>query len=253
MSSLFIAFVVFICCCAASAVGIILHIKLPDKHFDGDSKDLVKSVMGIIATMAALVLSLLIASSKSSYDMQATEMQQLATNIVQLDGILTLYGPEARDARVFLKRAVSAAHDRIWPPEVNQGGGLDPSASLGDVHSFYDMVERLSPANDSQRRAQAAALQVVGEVTHARMLMYVQLGGSFSWPLLVVLVSWISVLFLGFGLFARVHIISIGALTVGGLSVASAIFLILELSQPYQGLLRISDASVLHALAQMNP
>ncbi len=208
--------------------------------------------MGIVATMIALVLSLLIASAKNSYDTQSTEIEQLATNIVQLDRILVLYGPETNNARVVLRQAVTAARDRIWPKDKDPSGNLDPSVGRGYVETFIDMMEHLSPSTDTQRRAQSSALQIVGALSHTRMLMFEQIGGSISGPLLVVLISWVSVLFLGFGLFARVHVVIVGALIIGSLSVASAVFLILELSEPYAGFMRVSDAAVQSALVQLS-
>jgi hypothetical protein len=252
LSSLAIAVVVVLCCCTSAVIGIVLHIKLPAHHFDNDSKDVVKSVMGIVATMVALVLSLLIASAKSSYDTQSTELEQLGTNVVQLDQLLVLYGPETKDARAVLRQAIAAAHDRIWPEDKHLSGNLDTSMGQGYIRTFVDMVEHLSPTTDAQRRAQSSALQMVGSLTHARMLMFEQSAGSISWPLLVVLISWVSVLFAGFGLFARVHAVVVGALIIGALSVASAIFLILELSEPYAGFMRISDAAFQAALVQMS-
>jgi hypothetical protein len=251
VTALAIAFVVVICCCASAAVGIILHIKLPDDHFDTDSKDVMKSVMSIVATIAALVLGLLIASAKNSYDTQIAEMEQLATNIVQLDRILILYGPETRGARALLKQTVTATHDRIWPTVGYRTATLDPSVSEDGANIFYDMVTNLSPTTDAQRRAQSAALQLTISLTQTRMLMFEQTGGSISWPLLAVLISWISVLFLGFGLLARLHVTIAVTMIVGALSVASAIFLMLELSQPYQGFMRVSDLPLQTALARI--
>jgi hypothetical protein len=252
MSSIAISFVVVICCCLSATIGIILHIKMPDSHFDSDSKDVVKSVMAIVATMTALVLGLLIASAKSSYDTQSTEIQQLAANVVQLDRFLVLYGPEAGDARKLLKRALIAGHDRLWPEDNHQTVDLNPAGTWGYIQVLSDAVSRLSPANDAQRRSQTAALGLLTEIYHARMLMFEQTSGVTSWPLLVVLIFWVSMLFLGFGLFARVHIIIVGALFIGAVSVGSAIFLMLEMSQPYQGLIRIPDTAVKAALAQMS-
>jgi hypothetical protein len=252
LSSLVIPSLVFVCCCASAALGIVLHVKLPDGHFDTDSKDVVKSVMGIIATMTALVLSLLIASAKSTYDTQSSEMQQLAANVVQLDRALALYGADAADARKLLRQAVIAAHDRIWPGDDHRRANLDPAAGRDDVQAFFSIMESLTPATDVQRHAQSAALQLVASLTHTRMLMFEQIDSTISWPLLVVLIFWVSVLFLGFGLFARLQVIVAGTLFIGALSVASAVFLMLELSQPYQGLLQISDSPVRAALGQIS-
>jgi hypothetical protein len=252
LSSLVISFLVFACCYGSAALGIVLHAKLPDGHFDSDSKDVVKSVMGIIATMTALVLSLLIATAKTTYDTQSSEIQQLAANVVQLDRALALYGPDAADARKLLRQAVIAAHDRIWSGNDDRPANLDPAAGQRDVQAFFNIMERLTPATDIQRHAQSAALQLVAGLTHTRMLMFEQIDNTISWPLLGILIFWVSMLFLGFGLFARLQIIVAGTLFIGALSVASAVFLMLELDQPYQGLLQISDSSVRAALGQIS-
>lgn len=252
VSAVAVAFVVFFCCFAAALVGMVLHKKLPDHHLDGDSKDVVKLVMGLIATTAALVLGLLIASAKNSYDTQATELQQLSATLVQLDRTLMLYGPETRAARDSLKQTVAVALQRVWPADGDQAGSLEPSLTRGQADAFYVTLQDLSPKTDAQRHAQNSAMQLAASLAQTRILMFEQLGGSVSWPLLTVLVFWLSVLFLGFGLFARFHVTITVALILGALSVGSAIFLILELSQPYAGLMRISDTPLRNALAQMD-
>ena len=251
MSTLAIALVVFVCCSVAALVGMVLHRALPDRHLDSDSRDVVKLVMGLIATMAALVLGLLIASAKGSYDTQTTEIQQIAANLVQLDRMLDLYGPEARDTRDSLKQTVFVGLQRIWPAETGQRVDLALSGTRGQADAFYAQLQNLTPRNDSQRRAYDAALQLAANLGQLRVLMFEQSGGSVSWPLLTVLVFWVSVLFLGFGLFTRFHVTIAVALIVGALSVASAVFLILELSQPFEGLMRVSDLPLRSALAQM--
>lgn len=230
----------------------ILHIKLPDEHLDSNSKDVVKAVMGIIATMSALVLGLLIASAKTSYDTQANEMQQLAAKLVLLDRLLISYGPETKQVRTLLKQAATVAHERIWLADDGQPASLDPSADRGQADVFYEDLRKLSPASETQHHAIDAAMQLAREIVQTRMLMFEQLGGSISWPLVVVLVSWVSVLFLGFSLLARVHATIVATVIVGAFSVASAVFLIIELSQPYQGIIRIPDTSFRTALAHMS-
>ena len=253
MSALAIAFLAFVCCSGAAMAGMVLHRKLPDHHLDGDSKDVVKLVMGLIATMAALVLGLLIASAKSSYDTQTTELQQVSAGLVQLDRTLELYGPETREV-------TATVSNGRWLPHSNGSGLLTKvsrqiwrprSTAVRPMHCMRKL-QSLAPTTEAQRHAQNSAMQLGAGLAQTRILMFEQLGGSVSWPLLGVLVFWLSVLFLGFGLFARFHITITVALIVGALSVAGAIFLILELSQPYQGLMRISDVPLRSALAQMD-
>jgi hypothetical protein len=248
LSSLAIALVVFLFCFAAAIVGMVLNFRLPDHHLDGDSKDVVKLVMGLVATMAALVLGLLIASAKNSYDTQMTEMQEISTNLVQLDQMLVRYGAETKELRADLKTAVIAAHEQIWPPDSRKRASLDPSAGWHQGDALFAKLQNLIPKTDGQRSAQSAALQLGSGLSRIRVLMFEQVGTSISLPLLTVLLFWISALFLGFGLLARFNLTVAVALIVGALSVSSAIFLMLELSRPYEGLMRISDVSIRSAL-----
>jgi hypothetical protein len=208
--------------------------------------------MGLIATMAALVLSLLISSANSAYDAQAAGLRQMSADVAQLDRMLVLYGPEAQEIRGLLRQAVTAAHQRVWPPDDKQSPNLDPAVGRAQSDAFYAKLQNLAPKTAAQTRAQDAAWQLTGSLLRMRLLMYEQLNGSVSRPLLVVLIFWVSVLFLGFGLFARSNITVILTLAVGAISVAGAIFLILELNHPYSGLIRLSDAPIRGALASMD-
>jgi len=249
MNAIAIAFVVLVCCFGAAVAG--LYLRLPDRYIDNDSKETVRLVMGLIATIAALVLSLLISSANSSYETQASELQQISADVTQLDRMLVLYGPETREIRDILRRAVTAALHRGWPANDNQPANLDPVLDRAQMDAFFAKLQNLTPKTAAQSRAQDAAWQLTASLTKLRLLMYEQTSGSVSWPLLAVLIFWVSVLFLGFGLFARFHATLIVALAIGAASVAGAIFLILELNSPYSGLIRLSDAPVRSALASM--
>ena len=252
MSAFAIASVVFGCSFGAALIGMILHVILPDRHLDADSRDVVKLVMGLIATMSALVLSLLIASANSSYDQQNSELRVLATNIVLLDRTLEFYGPGAKEARTRLRDAMLQTHDRIWSPEGVRPENLDSAATRDSVNANIEQLLSLSPKTDAERMMQSRAVQESESVGRSRLLMFEQLGSSISWPFLTVLVFWTCVLFLGFGLFARFNMTVTVALLVGALSVAGAIFLILELNDPYHGLMRISDEPLRNAIAQLD-
>jgi hypothetical protein len=249
MSAMAIACVVFVCCFGAALVG--LFIRLPPQHLDSDSKDTVRLVMGLIATMSALVLGLLISSANSAYDTQASELRHVSADIAQLNRMLVLYGPETQDLRGFVRQAVTAAHQRIWPSDDSRPQNFDPSVGSVQVDSLYSKLQDLVPKTSAQTRALDAIWQLSTSLTQMRMLMYEQLNASVSWPLLTVLIFWVSVLFLGFGLFSRFHATLIVALLVGAISVSGAIFLILELNQPYSGMIRLSDAPLRAAMASM--
>jgi hypothetical protein len=252
VSSLAIASVVLFCSFGAALLGMVLHVKLPDRHLDTESRDVVKLVMGLIATMAALVLSLLIASANTSYDRQVSQLKALSASIILLDRTLEFYGPDATVARAGLHDAFRQTHDRIWSSEGVRPENLNSTETRSSVKANIEQLQKLSPKTDEERMMQSQAMQEAESIAQTRLLMYEELGGSISWPFLAVLVFWISMLFLGFGLFARFNATVTVALLVGALSVAGAIFLILELSDPYHGLMRISDEPLRNAIAQMD-
>jgi hypothetical protein len=251
VSTTAIAVLVFACCFGAALGGMALHRLLPDRHFDDGSKETVRLVMGLIATMSALVLSLLISSANSFYDTQAAELRKMSADLAQLDRVLVLYGPETQEIRGMLRQAVLAAHRRVWPAEGSQPASLDPAVGRAMTDTIFAKLQNLAPKTAAQGRDQDAAWQLAASLTEMRMLMYEQLDQSISWPLLVVLIFWVSVLFLGFGLFARLHLTLVVAMLVGAISVAAAVLLILELNQPYVGLIRLSDAPIRDVLASM--
>ena len=252
MSPFAIASLVFVCAFGAALVGMVLHARLPEHHLDPESRDVVKLVMGLIATIAALVLSLLIASASTSYDRQNSELKALSANVVLLDRTLEFYGPGAKVVREGLRDVVRHTHDRIWSPEGVRPEDLNSRETRNSVKANVEQLQSLSPKTDMERMLQSRAIQESENITQSRLLMFEQLGGSISWPFLTVLVFWISMLFLGFGLFARFNATVTVALLVGALSVAGAIFLILELNDPYRGLMRISDEPLRNAMAQID-
>jgi hypothetical protein len=243
MNSLHIALVVLGCAFVSGLVGMAL--KLPDHHRDPDSRDAVKLVMALIATISALVLSLLIASANNHYNTQRSELQSLSADVILLDRLLISYGPEAKEARDGLRDVVVVMHDRIWSRR-----GVK-TADLGGATKFLNQVQSLTPKSESQRSMHVLALRATETLLLTRLLMFEQLGHAISGEVLTVLVGWICVLFLGFGLFARFNVTVIVALLLGALSVSGAIFIIVDLGEPFSGLLRVSDAPLLNALAQI--
>jgi hypothetical protein len=176
-------------------------------------------------------------------------VQSLAANIILLDRVLSFYGPDAREPRDLLRQGVAAVHDRIWSPNGAGGADLDPKATQGVADAFFTSLKELSPKNDSQSTLKSQAMQIGQNLGQTRLLMFEQSGSSIAWPFLTVLVFWISMLFLGFGLFARFNATVLVALFIGAISVGGAIFLILELNSPYKGFMKIADAPLRNALA----
>jgi hypothetical protein len=252
VSAFAIASIVLGCSFGAALVGMVLHVKLPDDHLDEEAKDVVKLVMGLIATLAALVLGLLIASANTSYDRQSQELKALSANIILLDRTLEFYGPGAKTARDGFRDVVRQTHDRIWSPEGVRPEDLNSVETRNSVKANAKQMQSLSPKTDLERMMQNRAIQESESISESRLMMFEQIGGSIRWPFLTVLVFWMSALFLGFGLFARFSATATVALLMGSISVAGAIFLILELNNPYHGLMQISDEPLRNAMAQID-
>ena len=247
MNSTLIAVLVFVFVFGGALAGV--AIRVPAHHQDAETKDVVKLVMGLVATIAALVLSLLIASAHSSYDMQESEVQQLGAQLVQLDEVFAHYGPEdERRPRAAASHGRRPKLARLWPDAGAARAAMHAPQNYVPTEDLFDTVARLTPNSEAQRSAQARALQLMTTMGTTIRLLHQQAGGSLSWPFFVVLVFWLVVLFAGFGLYARRNATVIAALFVGALTVAGAIFLILEMNRPYSGLMEISSAPIRDAL-----
>jgi hypothetical protein len=238
---------VLVCVFGGAMLGTILHAMLPENHLSSDSKDVVKLAIGLIATMSALVLALLIASAKGSYDTQRNELTQMSANIILLDRVLAHYGPETKDTRELLPDFVGNMIGQIWPESSSQPKELNPKQ--GDL--LYDMMEGLSPQNDTQRTLKAQAQKVSIDIAQTRLLLLEQGGSSIPKPFLVLLIFWVTIIFLSFGVFAPRNMTVIAALLLCALSVSGAIFLILELDRPFAGIIQISSAPLHNAVARI--
>ncbi|HZD51101.1 MAG TPA: hypothetical protein VE178_20340, partial [Silvibacterium sp.] len=185
MNSMTISLVAFACVFGAALFGMILRALLPKQHLSADSKDTVRLGMGVIATMAALVLGLLVASAKNFYDTQSSELTQLSANVVLLDRVLAHYGPEAKETRDLLRAAVARTLDQMWHQEQQGHSQTAPTVVGGEI--LYDKIQALSPASDTQSALKAQAASMAIDLGKMRWLMFQQATTSVSVPLLVIL------------------------------------------------------------------
>ena len=179
------------------------------------------------------MLGLLISTAKSSYDAKRSQVTQVATDVILVDRSLELYGSETSSARRALRDQVAALTASIDSFGAS-ASKLRPS-SEADLSDFYQMVRRLSPRDDSQRSLKAEILRISLEVGQIRASALARESSSIPIPFLVVLVFWLTALFAGFGLFASRNLVVVAALCVCALTVATAIFLILDMDQPLAG------------------
>jgi hypothetical protein len=201
---------------------------------------MVKLTTGLLATLAALVLGLLISSAKGSFDTTNGELVHSAVNIVRLDRVLARYGPETRDIRAQLKHITAASIALLADGDAAQVVRMTGPEAIARTEEFQRQVETLSPHNAAQSQLQTKALQIVDEVYTTRWLALLQEKASIPTPLLVVLVVWLAIIFGTFGLFAPRNGTTITVLVMGAVSAAGAIFMIMEMNTPLDGVVRVS-------------
>ncbi|MDO9713813.1 bestrophin-like domain [Paracraurococcus lichenis] len=250
MSPIAIAFTIFLGSFAAALLGVAL--RLPSQHFDDSSREVVRSVLGLVATLTALVLGLLVASAQGTYQSLGNQLGQMAANLVELDRALDYYGPEAAPARSLFHHAVQAEIDRIWPHGEARLASIRPDDTRRERGQFMAIIGRLEPRDEAQRFAQRRIMELVTDFARMRTLTVNATEGSLPGPFLTVLIFWVAVLFFGFGLSARFNPTVLVALSIGALSVAGAMYLILELNHPFDGLMRVSEAPLREALGGMS-
>ena len=231
--------------------GMYLGAVLPKHHLSSDSKDIIRVAMAMIATLAALVVGLLIASAKSSFDTKDGELKSTAARLIVLDRTMAEYGPETHEARAVLREIIAAKIHQVWPEGSSKNVEPEAISQGSGAEALQRKLLDLSPQNEAQRWLKTAALQLSADITQLRWLVVEQTGSSIQWPFLAVLVFWLAIIFASFGLFAPPNGSVITALFVCALSVAGSIYLIIEMDQPYGGLIELSSAPLVTALSQL--
>ena len=187
--------------------------------------------------------------TRAATDTRSDELLQASANIVVLDRTLAHYGPESKEARAMLRHFIATALQRVWPTGGGRAAGIDPTKSPADA--LYDKIAETTPQTDAQRAQQALAVNMAIDLARTRMVLFTQQGSSIPMPFLVVLIFWLTVIFGSFGLFAPANATVGTVFLVCALSVAGAIFLILELDRSLSGLIQISSAPLRAALAHI--
>jgi len=251
VSPITIAFIVFACIYGGALLGMFLCTVLPEHHLSEESKDVVKLVTGLIATLAALVLGLLIASAKGSFDSVNDGLRQSAAKIISLDRTLAQYGPETKDLRELLRKSYAARIEQLFSSDRSRRLTLDTPQATAVFEGFEQGIRTLSPQSDAQRGLQSRALEISNAVAQARWVVLEEGENTIPTPFLVVLVLWLAVMFASFGLFAPRNAIAVAVLCLGALSLSAAIFLIEELNNPLGGFITISRTPMDTALRQL--
>lgn len=250
MNTEIISLIIFGCVVGAVLIGRALSRLLPKDHLGADTKETVKLSMGLLATMAALLLGLLVASAKGSYDNARSQVIQMAAKVVFLDRVLTGYGPETAEARGLLRNAIEQiARRAMQPPKANTH--VDPGLNTQVGNALYLAIQQLTPHDEMQRNLKAQATTLALDLGQIRTLLVAESISSISKPLLIVVAFWLVVIFVSFSLIAPHNSTATFALMVSAVAATTAIFLVLELDRPFSGLLRIPNEPLLNVLSQL--
>jgi hypothetical protein len=227
---------------ACGVVGLFLQKHLHERYTTDRSRDMIGGVVGMLTLLLALLLGLLIWTAYGVSTTQQNELNLLSARALEYDLELRQYGPEANRGRDLLRTDLVWAHEQFWGDEDAKAQAYD--ASYANMNSVSAFLGDLKPATDMQRQLLAAAGAHYASIGETRLLMSLQLVNPVSWPLIMIVTAWSCLLFLGFGMLSKINIATLAALAFGVMAVASAIFMILELSQPYTSLIRISPAGL---------
>jgi len=250
MITISLAAILFLFLAGVTLLGARLRRLVPAEHLSADSKDAVKLALGLVATMTAILLGLLVSSAKSSFDTTRSEVMQMAAKIALLDRVLMLYGPQTADARHALRDSVAEGVRRTWPANGRRPAQLEPNEEMGDA--VYVAISRLAPQDEAQRALKTEATTLMVQLAELRTLVRAQAVSSVSKPLLIALVIWLVVIFLGFSLLAPANATNTLALLAGAFSVACAVFIILDLDHPFAGVVRIPSEPMIRTLNHLS-
>jgi hypothetical protein len=249
MNTTLITAIVSACLLAAVWIGMRLRRFLPEHHLSPHSRKIVELAMGLVATMSALLLGLLVNSAKTSYDTTRTQVMQKASKYALLDRLLVIYGPRAAEVRGKLPALIEESTRHTWPDDADIPAQSKRVTEMGNA--FYVAVLRLEARDDTERALKAQAVSLTLELGQLNSLMQAESTRSISKPMLVVVVLWLVMIFFAFSLIAPPNATANFALIASALCAAGAIFLILELDQPFSGLMRISSEPMLNVLRQL--
>ncbi|MBO9650042.1 MAG: hypothetical protein J7605_16165 [Variovorax sp.] len=251
MISYAIAAVVLLLTLAALGLGIRLAAFLPSHHLINDARDSAKVGIGMLATLLALVLGLMITSAKRSFDEREAELVQTATSIVLLDRTLLALGQEAQPARSRLRQVLDDITRLASREGRHDVDDKDWFRNLRAVSELQQTILSLSPHTDAQKWHQARAMQLSTTIAHDRVLVAEHGTSTVPTALLVVVTGWVTVIYFGFGVFLVGNRSVYFALCICAVAFACSIFIILELDTPFSGVVGVSDRSLIRAQTEL--
>ena len=252
MNSMTVALISFACMFSGALIGWFLCYLVPNHHMSEKERDVVKLSAGLIATLAALVLGLLVSTAKNSLDTMNSELIQNSAKIIMLDRTLNQYGPETKDIHDILRGNIATVLDRIWPEDKSKKVHVENNDVTYGMERIQLKLRNLVPNSDSQRYLQSQAQQLVSDLAQTRWLIIEQSQQKLPTVFIIILIFWLTMLFVSFGLLAPHNPTIIAVLLICSLSVSGAVLLILEMNNPLDGMIKVSSAPFRNAFDRIN-
>ena len=242
-----IALITFACAFGSALLAAYIRDRLPTPHLSKESQDVVRLGMGLVATMTALLLGLVTAAAKSTFDSYDSGIRTSAVNILTIDRHLARFGSDTKPTRDLLREMVAFRVETTWPTEGSKLVGFGALQTTPAVEEIENQILRLSPQGEEQRWFKTEALRLSEDVLKTRWRL-LQSGAAVPGPFLFVVIFWLTVTFASFGLYAPRNATVLGVLFIAALSVAGAVFLVLELDGPFDGVIKVSGEPLRFAL-----
>ena len=232
-------------------LGFLLSRRLPERYNDPGTRAVVTTAMRTVSLLSALVLGLLVATAKNKFDSNNAQTERFAADVMSLNRELVNYGADATDIRALLHRYVVAKIALNWPSLDSPKPAPDDPLPWRLIDEVQQKLRALHPQSEEQRATLSGALQIAADFTRSSWLQKAQEADHVPQPFVLILMIWLFLLFVGIGLFAPRNAVTVTALLVTALSIASAIALIDDLDAPYRGFVVVSPQPMQRALAEI--
>jgi hypothetical protein len=233
-------------------VGLLLGRLLPEQYHSDATQRVVQTATGMVSLISALVLGLLVASAKGKFDTANQEAEELAAKVLLINRELVNFGPEANDARVLLGKYAVGRFAETWPAEEGPKPEPNDPPPWKLLESLQRSLSGLAPKTEAQRAEAAGASGAAADLEKATWLEAAQESEHVQHPFVAVLILWLFVLFVSFGLFAPRNLVVVAALLVGALAISGAVILIVDMDSPYEGLLIVSPEPMKLVFAKLS-
>jgi hypothetical protein len=240
MESLTLVFLTALSMWAGIGLGQLLQSRLPEDHLQGESRDMIRTASGLLGTVVALTIGLLVGSAKSTFDQANEGVIAFSTRVIQLDQALRRFGPVAEPLRGELRESMQLGRELLWYSQEPVDRRLKEAQRMRRFNDVLKQIEALPVESPGQELTRKEAAVLGGEVGRSVWQVLEKSEQQLPPPLIAMLIVWLGLLFFSFGLLAPANRTALGALVLSSLAMAGALFMLLEMNQPFDGFIEVS-------------